>query len=804
METILQGLEQSSATYASQYALVYRRRSYTYRELEELTAYGASQLIAYGLGRGDRVGITSDHSDYTYIAVLSVLRAGGVYLPLNPDYPQARLDYMKEDGGVKLVLDNHIISQYCREYRKLAAEHNLPATIRDELPLILGEDHFALIYTSGSTGTPKAVLLLHQNPIPFANQYRETVALDSRDRVTLFSSLSFGLHISDLAGALMTGACLHILPREAMYDMKLLSAYYESQRITASILPTAVGRNLAEHYVLPSLRTLTVAGERLLPFVKANPALKLYNAYGFTECSGPITLGEVCSEQEIHVGQVSPGLESFLMNEDGETCAPGEEGEFCIKGKAVCAGYWKKPPITVHHSGDICRFDEKRNVYVVGRKDFQIKLRGFRIEPGEIESKMLLIPGVKEAVVVKREGLLVCYYAAERDLSDEEIKKYLGQSLTDYMIPQVYVRMDALPRNNSRKIDRSRLPELPETDELYERPVGKTQMSLLKIWEKILNKKRIDINQSFSMTGGDSLRVAILATEIEKEFHIRVTPAMLLPCSIVEQAKLLDGKRAYQQVNVFRDNGKYPPLFFSHSGNTGSEAYALLAKALSHEQPFFAFEHYNFNYHKSLSIQELAGLYVSYLKHIRPGGPYMLGGWSYGGLIAFEMANLLSKDGEEDLCLFLIDPSIISGEEEIAISESLLNSPYYRRYLQNDPWFEIYRNKGMLTRLVENNKQIQAQVAAYRPTGKLTVPTVLFKMMQPEPGGNEDKNDPENQLAARLFEISLEKPDSGFAPYTENLTVIPVASSHDKCLTEPDSIRQIAEEIEEGAKRLLG
>jgi amino acid adenylation domain-containing protein len=804
METILEGLEQSALTYGSQNALVYRRRTYTYRELEELTAYGADQLIAHGLDRGDRVGITSDHSDYTYIAVLSVLRAGGVYLPLNPDYPKERLDFMKQDGGAKLILDNHMISQFCRDYRKLVADHNLPSTIRSNLPRIQGEDHFALIYTSGSTGTPKAVLLLHQNPIPFADQYRETVALDSRDRVTLFSSLSFGLHISDLAGALMTGACLHILPREAMYDMKLLGTYYESHRITASILPTAVGRNLAEHYKLPSLRTLTVAGERLIPFVKANPALKLYNAYGFTECSGPITLGPVNENEEINVGQVSPGLESFLINDDGETCAPGEEGEFCVKGKAVCAGYWKKPPITVHHSGDICRFDEKGNVYVIGRKDFQIKLRGFRIEPGEIECKMLEILGIKEAVVVKREGILVCYYASDRDLSDGEIKDYLVKSLTDYMIPQVFVRMDALPRNNSRKIDRARLPELPESDSFYEQPVGKTQMSLLKLWEKILNKKRIDINQPFSLAGGDSLRVAILATEIEKEFQVRVTPAMLLPGSIAEQAALLDGKRAYQNVNVFRENGEYPPLFFSHSGNTGSEAYALLAKALSHEQPFFAFEHYNFNYHKSLSIQELAGLYVSYLKHIRPGGPYMLGGWSYGGLIAFEMASLLSKDGEEDICLFLIDPSIVSGEEEIAINESLLNSPYYRRYLQNDPWFEIYRQKGMLTRLVENNKQIQAQVAGYRPAGKLTVPTILFKMMQPEPGGNEETNDAENQLADRLFEISLEKPDSGFAPYTENLTVIPVASSHDKCLTEPDSIRQIAEEIEQGAKRLLG
>jgi acyl-coenzyme A synthetase/AMP-(fatty) acid ligase/thioesterase domain-containing protein/acyl carrier protein len=802
METILEGLEHSAAVYGAQHALVYRRRTYTYQELEGLTAYGAYRLLEEGLRIGDRVGITSDHSDYTYIAVLCVLRAGGVYLPLNPDFPQGRLDYMKEDGGVSLVLGNDRISELIRDYHSLVNEGGVTAVMRHRLPRIKGEDHFALIYTSGSTGTPKAVLLLHQNPLPFANQYRTTVSLDHRDRVTLFSSLSFGLHISDMAGAFLSGACLHILPRETMYDMQLLGDYYEMHHITASILPTAVGRNLAEHYVLPSLRCLTVAGERLLPFVKANPSLRLYNGYGFTECAGPITMGMVEEGQDITVGRISPGLKGYLLGETGEETAPGEEGEFCVEGKAVCAGYWKKSSISLHHSGDICRYDESGNLIVIGRKDFQIKLRGFRIEPGEIECKMLEIPGVTEAVVVEKAGLLVCYYATGRVLLEDEIKEYLAKSLTDYLLPQVFVKMDALPRNNSRKIDRARLPELSEIDPLYEAPVGKTQRQLLQIWETILDKKEIGKNQSFQLAGGDSLRAAILAMEIEKVFQIKATPALLLHGSIAEQAKLIDDKQAYRNIYVFRENGTYPPLFFVHSGNTGSEAYSLLAKSLSAEQPFMVFEHYNLIFHKALSIQELASLYVSYLKRVQPQGPYMLGGWSYGGIIAFEMARLLTKDGDEGLTLFLIDPSIMSQEEEIAISSKLLNSPYYRRYLQNDPWFEIYRQKGMLERLVENNAQVQAQVTKYRPEGKLAAPTVLFKMTEPEPVVERGIEDPEDKLAARLFEISREKYDNGFAPYTENLKVIPLASSHDKCLTEPASVRLMANEIECGAKLL--
>jgi amino acid adenylation domain-containing protein len=803
METILDGLITNAKLYSDRVALVYRRRFFTYRELEEVTAYVASQLRDNGLSQGDRVGITSDHSDYTYIAVLSILRAGGVYLPLNPDYPKARLDFMQEDGGVKLVLDHNRISQLCRDCRKLAEDGNLPPDLRTGLPHIKGEDPFALLYTSGSTGTPKAVLLLHQNPIPFAQQYTKAVLLEPSDKVTLFASLSFGLHISDLAGALLTGACLHILPEETMYDMKLLADYYETHRITASILPTAVGRNLAEHYVLPDLRALTVAGEKLLPFIKANPALQLFNAYGFTECAGPITLGMVEEGQEITVGQVSPGLWSCLIGENGEEIAPGGEGEFCVKGRAVCAGYWKQPPITMHHSGDICRYNDQGNLVVIGRKDFQIKLRGYRIEPGEIESKILEIPGVSETVVVQRNGILVCYYVANRELTEEEIKTSLSKTLTSYMLPQAYVKMDALPRNNSRKIDRSRLPEFPESDTLYEEPVGKTQKRLLQIWETILHKKGIGSNQPFAMAGGDSLRAAILATEIESVFHIRVTPAMLLQGSIAEQAKHIDGKSTYRQIYVYREKGKYPPLFFVHSGNTGSEAYSLLAKSLSAEQPFFVFEHYNLNYHKSLSIQELAKLYVSNLKNIRPEGPYMLGGWSYGGLIAFEMANLLVMNGDEDLSLFLIDPSIMCGEEERAISESLLNSPYYRQYLQNDPWFEIYRKRGMLKQLVENNAQIQKQVAGYRPEGKLSVPTLLFKMTQPEPNSAGESNDPENQLAARLVALTLDKPDNGFAPYAEDLTVLHIYSSHDKCLTDPRSVRLMAEVIERRALLLF-
>jgi amino acid adenylation domain-containing protein len=795
MRTILEGLEINAKENGTKQALTYRNRTYTYEELEGITAYVAWSLLQSGFSKGDVVGITADHSDYTYIALLGILRAGGVYLPLNLSYPQERLEFMRQDAKVKRVLDKEDIRNFCRDYENQGSI----SQIQSGLPKITGDDPFAIIYTSGSTGTPKAVLLLHRNPMPFARQYIHMTKLTSQDRVTQFASLSFGLHISDLASAMLTGACLHILPNETLYDIKLLGDYFQNQQITGAILPTAMGRKLAENVELPNLRTLTVAGEKLLPFQKANPALQLFNAYGFTECAGPITMGLVEEGEEITVGKVSPGLSGFILGEDGKEQAKGEPGEFCISGESICAGYLHQPGVELYHSGDICRFNEMGNLIIIGRKDFQIKLRGYRIEPGEIETKMLEIPGITEAVVVLREGVLSCYYAANKEIPLSKIKEHLNKTLTPYMIPGAFCKLEKLPRNNSNKIDRSQLPlltQLPMSDRVDEIPKGTTQKRLLKIWETILDRKDMGIKESFSSMGGDSLRAAILSMEIEKEFHILVPPAMLLPISLAEQAKLIEGHDKYRGIFVFRSSGSYLPLFFVHSANTGSEAYRLLAKEFSKEQPFFAFEHYNLIFHKELNIQELAKLYVSYLKELRPTGPYLLGGWSFGGLVAYEMARILTEAGDEEIALFLIDPSILTSDEEIAINRKLINSPYYGNYLRKDPWFEKYRKDGLLDRLIINNASIQKQVSQYKPQSKLSVPTVLFKMTEPEPISYQEAEDPQTQLAERLFQLSRDKADNGFAPYVQPLKVIPVASSHDQCLIQQFSVHQIAAEIE--------
>jgi thioesterase domain-containing protein/acyl carrier protein len=315
------------------------------------------------------------------------------------------------------------------------------------------------------------------------------------------------------------------------------------------------------------------------------------------------------------------------------------------------------------------------------------------------------------------------------------------------------------------------------------------------LWARILGEDAgtIEQNDNFFQIGGDSLRAVLLMLAIEETFGKSISPAVLREApSLAAQAAAIEAAGQYQGIYAHH-GGSGPPWFFVHPANTGPDSYRELA-ALLPARPFFAFEHYNLRAgsgEKLKGIQELAALYTEYMREIAPQGPYWLGGWSFGGLVALEMALGLEAAGETVAGLYLVDPAIVAAREERELMEKLQTTPHYREYLQHDPRFEHFRQAGMLDRLIENNQLILREVVRYLPSASLRGPAVLFRMTKPEPINPQTAPTAAATLR-RLQNINASKTDNGFGAYLPRLRIIPVAETHDLALLAPASLAAIA------------
>ncbi len=660
-------------------ALVQDGETLTYAELDERAARLARHLRGRGVGPEARVAICVERSPEMVVALLAVLKAGGAFVPLDPAYPVERLRYMLRDSAPAALLVD-------RAGREAVGGSGVPMVeMDDQWPdapererVAVGPRSLAyIIYTSGSTGTPKGAMVEHGGVAALAAAQGRMLGVTPESRILQFASFSFDAAVYEVAMALCQGASLHLPPRRTVLAGDALAAMVAEHAITHATLPPAVLATLPDDETLSSVRVMVLAGDVLTGAVarRWSAGRRLLNAYGPTEATVWSTVQEVRADDagEPAIGRPIPNTRVYLLDARGEPVPVGVAGELYIGGAGVARGYLNRPELTaerfvadpfgggrMYRTGDLGRWLPNGTIDFLGRADFQVKVRGFRIEPGEIEARLASHPGVRDAVVTVRADAsggrrLVAYFAG--DASVEVMRAHLADHLPEHMVPSAFVRLDALPITPNGKIDRRALPA-PEAAaheaREYEAPVGETEQALAEIWAEVLGVERVGRHDHFFELGGHSLLAAQAVSRARRVLGAELALADLFthPTPAALARRLAGGSAEAEPDRAIpvRTGGAGNPLFVAHEG-TGSVAYAQLLRAhLDDGFPVYALPDAPSAGERPRTIEGLAARLVRMIREVQPEGPYRLAGWSLGGLLAYEAATqLLAVDEAVEL-----------------------------------------------------------------------------------------------------------------------------------------------------------
>ncbi len=544
-------------------AVVQGERTLTYAELDAWAHGLAQHLRRRGVRAGSRVALLLPRSVELVVAELAVLRAGAAYVPLDASYPAERTAFMIADSGARLLLS--------RSGEPLAP---LPGVDRVDVDTLsgagaagvageldaaggLGGEALAYVmYTSGSTGEPKGVMVPHRaiTQLVLSNGYAD---LDSEDRVALASNPAFDASTLEVWGPLLRGGRIVVVGQEVLLDAPEYGRLLEAAGVTALLITPVLFNHYAQVIpgALSGLRYVLTGGDRAAPAAYARVLgeggrVRIYNCYGPTETTTfslahAVEVGEaVEGGRGIPIGRPKGNTRAYVLDGSGAPVPVGVVGELYVGGAGVALGYWGRAGLTaekfvpdglggaaggrLYRTGDLVRWRGEGEVEFVGRNDFQVKVRGFRIELSEIEARLGEHEGVEEAVVVAREEgagekRLVAYYVG--DAGVEALRGHLGDRVAEYMVPGAYVRLAALPRTPNGKVDRRGLPA-PEGDAYarrgYEAPVGETEGVLAQIWAEVLGVERVGRHDHFFELGGHSLLVVKLVPRIKQHLDADV------------------------------------------------------------------------------------------------------------------------------------------------------------------------------------------------------------------------------------------------------------------------------------------
>jgi amino acid adenylation domain-containing protein len=677
----------------------------TYRQLNQRANQLAHYLRNLGVGPEVLVGIHMERSLEMIIALLGVLKAGGAYVPLDPAYPPERLAFILEDTKTAVMLTQEKLldklSIYGAQVVCLDSQWELIARYSQQNPVnqTTPENLIYVIYTSGSTGKPKGVMIPHSG---ISNQlhWRQTAfGLSNADKVLQTISFSFDPSVWQIFWPLCFGARL-ILPRpDGHQDSAYLVQTIIEQQITILATVPSMLRLLLEEKGIEKcqfLKHVTCGGEPLPIelverfFVRLNLDNVLHNCYGPTEASIDASFW-TCQRHTNYVtaaiGRPITNAEIYILDCDLQPVPVGEPGEIHIGGAGLARGYLNRPELTaqkfiphpfdsskrLYKTGDLGRYLSDGNIEFLGRLDRQVKIRGFRIELEEIEAKLMLHPGVEASIVVAREDTpnskqLVAYVVPKdkQTLTHTELRDFLKQRLADYMVPSAFVMLDFLPLTPNGKVDRRALPAPPVPNRLQQTAdfLGardKVELKLIQIWKECLNIDSLGVTDNFFDLGGHSLVALRLLALIQQTFGKRLPLSTFLQAPTVEQlAKILqqeECKDLWKPLVAVQPKGEKPPLFCIHAADGNVIVFHNLAPYLDADQPIYALQPHGLDGKKPFhqKIEDMASDYIQEICSVQPEGPYLLAGYSAGGVIAFEMAQQLVAQGKKVAMLALFD-----------------------------------------------------------------------------------------------------------------------------------------------------
>ncbi|MFJ8622667.1 amino acid adenylation domain-containing protein [Kitasatospora sp. NPDC093550] len=706
-------------------ALVCGDTALTFAELNARANRLAHRLIAAGTGPESVVALALPRSVESVVAILAVLKAGGAYLPLDADHPADRTARTLADAAPALVLTD----ERWPKPEALAGLPTLSVTASrepegrtegrtDDPAPRAGAGHAAyLIYTSGSTGRPKGVVVQHGSIAALLAAHRRGVvgpaeAAHGRLRVALTASLSFDGSLEPLLW-LFAGHELHLIDDELRRDPAALVRHVRAAGIGVMDLTPSYAEQLVAEGLLeeaaPAVLVLggEAVGQQLWTTLREAPDTLAHNLYGPTEAT-VYTLGRpVDAAERPGLGGPIPGIRAYVLDEHLHPVPPGVPGELYLAGSGLARGYLHRPGLTaerfladpygepgtrMYRTGDLARRTRDGGLEYLGRTDHQVKIRGFRIELGEIEHVLTLHPDVSAAAVLPAEdGLrLVAYLVADGRPDPAELRAFAAEHLPGYMLPAAFVPLPALPLTGSGKLDRAALPA-PDFGQLTGGRAARTPQEelLCALFAETLGLERVGIDDDFFDLGGHSLLAMKLLAGVRAVLGTDPGMRALFEApTVAGLARRLGQGQAADALDVLlplRTGGDRAPLFCVHPAAGISWVYSGLLRHLGPEQPVYGLQSRGLRGGAPASVAEIAEDYVRQIRAVRPTGPYHLLGWSFGAVVAQEMAVRLRAEGAEVGLLALLDGAPASPTAAAPVVEPADTLDELLRSLGHDP-----------------------------------------------------------------------------------------------------------------------
>ncbi|MEW1824193.1 amino acid adenylation domain-containing protein [Streptomyces sp. NPDC088196] len=681
----------------------------TYAQLVDRASELASVLRAQGAGRNAPVGVMVERSPELLVALLAVLKSGAAYLPLESDYPPERLAYVLADSGARLLLGRPELMaglELDADVRvvDIGAPPPLPPGERPEPVTPRPDDLAYVIYTSGSTGRPKGVMVPHRGLVNFALHIARTLGLSGDDVLCTVTTVAFDASVLELFVPLVSGARMVVVDRETASDgAALAGALAESGATVLAATPATWHLLLLGGWQGGDLQAVT-GGEALSPQLARELAprvSRLWNLYGPTETTVYSTLHRIVPDDA--AGPVSIGLpiantQVHLVDDRMRLVPVGAVGELVIGGAGVTRGYAGRPGLTaekfvpdpftaggrLYRTGDLARRRTDGTLEFIGREDSQVKIRGHRIELGEIEAALQRYPAVARAAVItsgQDMARRIIGYLSWRDEPDESgLRGFLRERLPQYMVPAALVSLEQMPLTPNGKVDRKRLPE-PASEGGTEpvAPRDSLELRVTSICEQVLGRSPVGVRDDFFAAGGNSLSAFELVEAVRRELGVSVplstffrTPTIEALCGALPGMSAVSERLLVPLASASPATGS--PLFLVHPHGGGVSSYMGLARELEGSVDLYGVEAvgYNTDVAPLRTVEEIAERYLAEISDMAPEGPVLLGGWSFGGVVAFEMAARLERAGRQVAALVLLD-SPVPGSADLVGDEDVLS-----------------------------------------------------------------------------------------------------------------------------------
>ncbi|WP_348799929.1 non-ribosomal peptide synthetase [Flavobacterium adhaerens] len=696
-------------------ALEFHDTKTTYQDVSTKVNQLAHYLKAQGIQSGDFIAVSYSRSPELLYTLLAIMQCGAAYLPLDPEYPKERLEFMLVDSGAKILLTSK---------KSNGTLPSWPQTLFIEDAMILlnqyptvplssavnPSNNAYILYTSGSTGNPKGVPITHKSLVNFLWSMAKEPGIDQNDRLLSITTISFDIAGLELYLPLIKGATLIIADHETARDGRLLLDLLKNKNINFLQATPTTWSMLLDSGWTQKLPIKALCGGEAMPVDLAKELLDkcdtLWNVYGPTETTIWSSIKQIQNNtQLITIGKPIGNTQIYLLNELGQLVAPGNIGEIAIGGDGVANGYWKRPELTsekfiqnkfsintndiLYRTGDLGKLLPNNEIECLGRVDQQVKIRGHRIEPGEIEQALILLDGIKYAIVLADQNFLIAHIVPDTTIQNIENQKNLWREtlslqLPPHLVPHTFNIIDKIPTTLNGKIDRKALSQYKTNiEQKYTSPRTKEEKLVAAIWKESLKIESIDIFSDFFEMGGHSIMAVKVMTDIEKQTGKRIPLSSLFKYSTIEKfSKLISTNKEINSdcLVPLKSNGNKTPLFIIHGAGLNVLNFVNLSKYFDDDQPIYGIQgtakEYG-NWYKS--IEEMAAHYVEAIIKLLPNGPYALAGFSFGGIVVFEMTKQLKELGKEVSLTALLDTSVDS-------------SYYYQTHLQK----KLIRSKDML------------------------------------------------------------------------------------------------------------